>query len=268
MSDFSRNEQPLLSVHDLKMHFVTKRDFWGRPKDYTYALNGISFDLYAGETLGVVGESGCGKSTAGRAIMGLYKPTAGRVLMHGQEIDYSNGPDSRIQMIFQDPYASLNPRLTVEEIIAEPMEIRGLYGEPQERRKRIRHLLELVGLSAEQGSRFPHEFSGGQRQRVGIARALAINPELIICDEPISALDVSIQAQIVNLLSQLQKELGRTYIFIAHDLAMVRYISDRVAVMNQGLIVELAKADELYDNPQHEYTKKLLSAIPLPYPKC
>ena len=170
-------------------------------------------------------------------------------------------------MIFQDPYASLNPRLTVGEIIAEPMEIKGMYRAPGERQKRIYQLLDMVGLSSDQANRFPHEFSGGQRQRVGIARALAVKPELIICDEPISALDVSIQAQVVNLLSQLQRELGLTYIFIAHDLAMVRYISDRVAVMKQGEIVELAAADELYSNPQHEYTKKLLSAIPMPYPK-
>lgn len=267
MAEPAIEKQPLLSVQDLTKHFVTRKDFWGRPVEYAYALNGISFDIYPGKTLGVVGESGCGKSTAGRTIMGLYKPTSGRVLMHGQEVDYSRGPDSRIQMIFQDPYASLNPRLTVGEIIAEPMEIKGMYRAPGERQKRIHQLLDMVGLSSEQANRFPHEFSGGQRQRVGIARALAVKPELIICDEPISALDVSIQAQVVNLLSQLQRELGLTYIFIAHDLAMVRYISDRVAVMKQGEIVELAAVDELYSNPQHEYTKKLLSAIPMPYPK-
>ena len=267
MSDSSVKKQPLLSVRELKKHFVTKKSFWGKPVEYSCALNGISFDIFPGETLGLVGESGCGKTTAGRTIMGLYKPTSGKVFLHGQVMDYRKGPDSRIQMIFQDPYASLNPRLTVGEIISEPMEIKGLYSQPGERQKRVEQLLDMVGLSREQANRFPHEFSGGQRQRVGIARALAVSPELIICDEPISALDVSIQAQIVNLMSQLQKELGLTYLFIAHDLAMVRYISNRVAVMNMGSIVELNDADELYSNPQHEYTRKLLAAIPEPYPE-
>ena len=258
--------QPLLSVRNLAKRFAVKKDFWGRAKEYNYALNGVSFDIFSGETLGLVGESGCGKTTAGRTIMGLYRPTAGQVFFHVMELDVANGPDKRIQMIFQDPYACLNPRMTVGEIIAEPMEINGVYKEAGAKNQRVYDLLDMVGLSKEQANRFPHEFSGGQRQRIGIARALAVNPDVIICDEPISALDVSIQAQVVNLMSRLQKELGLTYLFIAHDLAMVKYISHRVAVMYKGSIMELAKAEDLYNNPMHPYTKTLLAAIPVPDP--
>jgi len=257
---------PLLSVRNIKKHFVTKKNFWGRPTEYAYSLNGISFDIHQGETLGLVGESGCGKTTAGRTIMGIYKPTDGEVYLHGEKLDLTKGPDKRIQMIFQDPYACLNPRLTVGEIIAEPLEINHIYADDKAKGERVYELLELVGLSREQANRFPHEFSGGQRQRIGIARALAVNPDIIICDEPISALDVSIQAQVVNLMRRLQRELGLTYLFIAHDLAMVKYISDRVAVMYMGSIMELADADGLYSSPMHPYTKSLLAAIPVPDP--
>lgn len=254
---------PVLSVRNLQKYFVTERNFWGKPTAYYKAVDGVSFDIYKGETLGLVGESGCGKSTTGRTIMGLYPATGGEVFLNGERLQ---GITPKIQMIFQDPYACLNPRMTVGEIIAEPLVINKVFSESQKLQKRIYELLDLVGLNSEQANRFPHEFSGGQRQRVGIARALALNPEVIICDEPISALDVSIQAQVVNLLSDLQKDLSLTYLFIAHDLAMVRYLSDRVAVMNKGQIVELAEAEELYKNPQHPYTKKLLSAIPVPDP--
>ncbi|WP_297966897.1 ABC transporter ATP-binding protein [uncultured Anaerovibrio sp.] len=260
------SSKPLLSVRNITKHFVTKKSFWGRPKEYAYSLNGISFDINPGETLGLVGESGCGKTTAGRTIMGIYKPTAGEVYLHGEKLDLSKGPDKRIQMIFQDPYACLNPRMTVGEIIAEPLEINRVYDNDKAKGERVYELLELVGLSREQANRFPHEFSGGQRQRIGIARALAVNPDIIICDEPISALDVSIQAQVVNLMRRLQKELGLTYLFIAHDLAMVKYISDRVAVMYMGSIMELADAESLYTSPMHPYTKSLLAAIPVPDP--
>lgn len=254
---------PVLSVRNLKKYFVTDRSFWGKPTAYYKAVDGVSFDIYKGETLGLVGESGCGKSTTGRTIMGLYPATGGEVFLNGERLE---GITPKIQMIFQDPYACLNPRMTVGEIIAEPLVINKVFSESPQLQKRIYELLELVGLNREQANRFPHEFSGGQRQRVGIARALALNPEVIICDEPISALDVSIQAQVVNLLSDLQRDLSLTYLFIAHDLAMVRYLSDRVAVMNKGQIVELAEAEELYKNPQHPYTRKLLSAIPVPDP--
>lgn len=254
---------PVLSVRNLKKYFVTDRSFWGKPTAYYKAVDGVSFDIYKGETLGLVGESGCGKSTTGRTIMGLYPATGGEVFLNGERL---KGITPKIQMIFQDPYACLNPRMTVGEIIAEPLVINKVFSDSQNLQKRIYELLDLVGLNSEQANRFPHEFSGGQRQRVGIARALALNPEVIICDEPISALDVSIQAQVVNLLSDLQKDLSLTYLFIAHDLAMVRYLSDRVAVMNKGQIVELAEAEELYKNPQHPYTRKLLSAIPVPDP--
>lgn len=259
-------KQPLLSVKNLKKHFVTKTDFLGRPREIAYSLNGISFDINQGETLGLVGESGCGKTTAGRSIMGIYKPTEGEVYLHGEKLDFSEGPEKRIQMIFQDPYACLNPRMTVGEIIAEPLEINHVYTDDKAKMQRVYELLEMVGLSREQANRFPHEFSGGQRQRIGIARALAVNPDVIICDEPISALDVSIQAQVVNLMKRLQKELGLTYLFIAHDLAMVKYISDKVAVMYMGEIMELAEAEELYRNPLHPYTRILLAAIPVPDP--
>ncbi|WP_178023128.1 ATP-binding cassette domain-containing protein [uncultured Paenibacillus sp.] len=236
------------------------------------AVNDISFSIAEGETLGLVGESGCGKSTAGRTILRLYEPTAGSVRFNG--VDINQLPPKKMkamrrdmQMIFQDPYASLNPRFTVTDIIGEALDIHGLAGSHAERKKRVEELLDMVGLNPDHATRYPHEFSGGQRQRIGIARALAVNPKFIICDEPISALDVSIQAQVVNLLEDLQDRLGLTYLFIAHDLSMVKHISDRVAVMYLGRIVELADSEELYANPLHPYTKTLLSAIPIPDPE-
>ncbi|WP_100065438.1 ABC transporter ATP-binding protein [Miniphocaeibacter massiliensis] len=234
------------------------------------AVDNISFDIYKGETFGLVGESGCGKSTAGRTMLRLYEPTTGEVNFEGKDICKLSSKEmkevrKKMQMIFQDPYASLDPRMTVEDIVGEPFEIYGsLKGE--ERYNRVIELLDIVGLSEEHAQRFPHEFSGGQRQRVGIARALALNPEFIICDEPISALDVSIQAQVVNLLKELQEELGLTLLFIAHDLSMVRYISDRVGVMYLGNLVELTESEKLYEKPLHPYTKALLSAIPVADP--
>jgi oligopeptide/dipeptide ABC transporter ATP-binding protein len=257
--------KPLISARNIKKYFHVGE---GQLK----AVDGISFDIYEGETLGLVGESGCGKSTAGRTIMRLYEPTEGELIFNGKniyELPRKEMEEVRknFQMIFQDPYACLNPRMTVEDIIGEPLDIHKTYKTKEERRERIIELLELVGLGEEHAMRFPHEFSGGQRQRIGIARALALNPKFIICDEPISALDVSIQAQVVNLLKELQNQLGLTYLFIAHDLSMVRYISDRVGVMYLGHIMELGESEELYQNPIHPYTRALLSAIPIPNPE-
>ncbi|MBP1999210.1 oligopeptide transport system ATP-binding protein [Paenibacillus shirakamiensis] len=258
--------QPLIEVEGLKKYFNLGRG------NILKAVNGIDFSINEGETLGVVGESGCGKSTAGRTILRLYEPTAGSVRFNGTDI-YKLSPSKMkamrrdMQMIFQDPYASLNPRFTVTDIIGEALDIHNMAGSRKERKKRVEELLDLVGLNPDHATRYPHEFSGGQRQRIGIARALAVNPKFIICDEPISALDVSIQAQVVNLLQDLQKRLGLTYLFIAHDLSMVKHISDRVAVMYMGRVVELAPSEELYANPLHAYTKTLLSAIPVPDPE-
>jgi oligopeptide transport system ATP-binding protein len=236
------------------------------------AVNDISLDIKQGETLGVVGESGCGKSTAGRTILRLYEPTEGSVHFNGTDIYKLSGSKMKalrreMQMIFQDPYASLNPRMTISDIIGEALDVHKLVGSNAERKKRIEELLDLVGLNPDHATRYPHEFSGGQRQRIGIARALAVDPKFIICDEPISALDVSIQAQVVNLLQELQRKMGLTYLFIAHDLSMVKHISDRVAVMYLGKVVEIAESSELYSNPTHPYTKALLSAIPIPDPE-
>ena len=268
----SIERQPLLEVKNLKKHFVIKRNLFGKAEATVHAVDGISFTIYKGETFGLVGESGCGKSTTGRTIIKLYDPTDGEVVYNGNEIGGLSETKMRnyrqkIQMIFQDPYASLNTRMTVTDIIGEGIDTHKLLtGEA--RQERIYQLLERVGLKREHASRYPHEFSGGQRQRIGIARALAINPELIICDEPISALDVSIQAQVVNMLEDLQKELGLTYLFIAHDLSMVKYISDRIGVMYLGRMMEIAGSDPLYENPLHPYTKALLSSIPLPDPNA
>ena len=243
--------EKLLEVKNLKKHFVASRSFFGRPTSILKAVDGVSFSLHKGETLGLVGESGCGKSTTGRMVIGLYEPTEGEVYFDGEKLAPGKFAEDKIQMIFQDPYACLNPRMTVGDIIGEPLDIHHVYDNPRDRMARVYELLNLVGLNPEQANRFPHEFSGGQRQRIGIARALAINPQVIICDEPISALDVSIQAQVVNLLSRLQKELGLTYLFIAHDLSVVKYFSDCIGVMYFGELVELATSDELFLNPLH-----------------
>jgi oligopeptide transport system ATP-binding protein len=261
----------LLQVRDLRKYFDIKRGvFWGE-KAKVHAVDGVSFDLQRGETLGLVGESGCGKSTTGRLILRLIEPTAGSIVFEGTDILTTGKREMRalrqkMQIIFQDPYSSLNPRMTVEQIVGEGIVIHKLCKTRAERRARVADLLQKVGLSPEQMNRYPHEFSGGQRQRVGIARALAVNPKLIIADEPISALDVSIQAQVINLLEDLQEQFNLTYLFIAHDLRVVEHISDRVAVMYLGQIVELADSVELYANPLHPYTQALLSAIPVPDP--
>ncbi|MDM5226581.1 ATP-binding cassette domain-containing protein [Cytobacillus sp. NJ13] len=259
--------EKLLEIKNLKQHFNV-----GRP-NMVKAVDGITFDIFKGETLGLVGESGCGKSTTGRTIIRLYDATDGQVLFEGEDVHGKKSAkelkkfNRKMQMIFQDPYASLNPRMTVADIIAEGIDIHGLAKSKKERMERVYELLETVGLNKEHANRYPHEFSGGQRQRIGIARALAVDPEFIIADEPISALDVSIQAQVVNLMKKLQREKGLTYLFIAHDLSMVKYISDRIGVMYFGKLVELAPAEDLYTNPMHPYTQSLLSAIPLPDPE-
>lgn len=255
---------PILEVRDLKKYFHVSNGV-------LKAVDNVSFTIQRGETFGLVGESGCGKSTLGRTILRLYGTTEGQVLYNGEDVHQLKGAklkalNRKMQMVFQDPYASLNPRMTVGDIVAEGIDIHGLYSGAQ-RRERIGELLHTVGLLEEHASRFPHEFSGGQRQRIGIARALAIEPEFIIADEPVSALDVSIQAQVINLFKRLQKEKGLTYLFISHDLALVRYISDRIGVMYLGALVEVAKADELYRKPLHPYTEALLSAIPIPDPE-
>ncbi len=261
----------LLEVNDLVMHFpLTRGVILQRKVGAVQAVDGVSFSVRRGETLGLVGESGCGKSTTGRALLQLYKPTSGEVKFEGTDLTKLNANAMRkmrrhLQMIFQDPYASLNPRMTVGSIIAEPMQIHNLV-DRNNRQERVQQLLETVGLNPYFANRYPHEFSGGQRQRIGVARALAANPKFIVADEPVSALDVSIQAQIVNLLEDLQEQFNLTYLFIAHDLSVVRHICDRVAVMYLGKIVELSSRDELYENPLHPYTKALLSAVPIPDP--
>ncbi|MCB0044561.1 MAG: dipeptide ABC transporter ATP-binding protein [Caldilineaceae bacterium] len=268
----SQGSGALVEVKGLKMHFpISKGVIFQRQVGAIKAVDGVTFSLYPGETLGLVGESGCGKSTTGRAILQLYRPTDGSVVFEGKELTEIKGEELRkmrrsMQMIFQDPYASLNPRMTVGSIVSEPLEVHGIGGSRKERQKRVQELLKTVGLNPYFVNRYPHEFSGGQRQRIGVARALAVNPSFIVCDEPISALDVSIQAQIINLLEDLQEELNLTYLFIAHDLSVVRHISDRIAVMYLGKIAELAERDELYANPMHPYTQALLSAVPIPDP--
>ena len=263
---------PLLAVENLKVHFPIKKGLLSKTVGHVYAVDGVSFTLNKGETIGLVGESGCGKTTTGLAVLNLVPPTSGDVRFQGQDVyrvDKSGLKSLKreMQIIFQDPYSSLNPRMTVNQILNDPMEIHGLYPGP-ERSQRIAYLLEKVGLSPEQGRRYPHEFSGGQRQRIGIARALALNPQLIIGDEPVSALDVSIQAQIVNLLVDLQAEFKLSYIIIAHDLAVVEHICDRIAVMYLGKVVETASYRDVYTSPKHPYTQALLSAIPVANPKA
>ncbi len=263
-------DQDLVVVHNLKKYFPIKRGVFQRTVGYVQAVDGVSFAVKRGETLGLVGESGCGKSTTGKAILQLDRPTAGEVVLDGQDLVKLKGEKlrqmrRRMQIIFQDPFSSLNPRLTIGQIVAEPLEVFGM-SKGKEQEARVKELLKMVGLNPTFVTRFPHEFSGGQRQRIGIARALALNPSFVVCDEPIAALDVSIQAQVVNLLKDLQAQFGLTYLFIAHDLSMVRHISDRVAVMYLGRIVEIADWKAIYDDPKHPYTQALLSAIPIPDP--
>jgi oligopeptide/dipeptide ABC transporter ATP-binding protein len=260
-----------LEVRDLKKHFPIRTGILKRTTGHVYAVDGISFSIEEGETLGIVGESGCGKSTAARVILRLLEATAGSVVYDGIDVMKASRVEMQrlrrdMQIIFQDPYASLNPRMRVRNIIGEPLRIHQI-GTPAERRQRVIELLETVGLNAEHAERYPHEFSGGQRQRIGVARALALNPRLIICDEPVSALDVSIRAQVINLLEDLQDEFKLTYLFIAHDLSVVKHTSDRVVVMYLGKTVEIASSDVLYDRPQHPYTEALLSAVPIPDPE-
>jgi oligopeptide transport system ATP-binding protein len=259
-------KKKILEVKHLKQYFKNGRNV-------TKAVDDVSFDIYEGETFGLVGESGSGKTTTGRSILQLYKPTSGEVIFRGKNVENLKSRADKLaftrdaQMIFQDPYASLNPRMTVEDIIAEGLDIHHLVKDKAERSKRVEELLETVGLNESHASRFPHEFSGGQRQRIGIARALAVEPKFIVADEPISALDVSIQAQVVNLMIELQKKRGLTYLFIAHDLSMVKFISDRIGVMHYGKLLEVGPADDVYDRPLHDYTKSLISAVPIPDPE-
>ena len=262
----------LLEVKGLVKHFEVGGGLLGAHANVVRAIDGVDFTIRRGETLGLVGESGCGKTTTGRCVLQLEKPTSGRIIFEGIDVTGLSQQDlrqvrRRMQVIFQDPYSSLNPRMTVGQILAEPIKVHGIISDPVKREGRVRQLLQEVGLLPQHAQRYPHQLSGGQRQRVGIARALAMEPSLIICDEPVSALDVSIQAQIINLLEDLQASLGLTYLFIAHDLSVVRHISDRVAVMYLGRIVELADRNALYEDPQHPYTRALLSAVPIPDPK-
>jgi oligopeptide transport system ATP-binding protein len=265
-------KEALVQVRSLKKHFpITSGVIFQRQVGAVKAVDGVDFDVYKGETLGLVGESGCGKSTTGRTVLQLYRPTAGSVVFEGQELTTMKSEDlrkmrRRMQMIFQDPFASLNPRMSVGRIVSEPLRIHNVIQNKAELQEFVENLLERVGLNPYYVNRYPHEFSGGQRQRIGIARALALSPSFIVADEPISALDVSIQAQVVNLLEELQDELNLTYLFIAHDLSMVRHICDRVAVMYLGKIVEMGTADDVYENPLHPYTQSLLSAVPVPDP--
>ena len=262
------NNSPLIEVKDLKKYFdINTGMFTSRPLK---AVDGVTFSINRGETLGLVGESGCGKTTVGRTLLHLYTPTSGQIIYDGKEIKSKADIHEfrkKATMVFQDPYSSLNPRMTVSDIIAEPLDIHKLYKDEEERRQKVLELMEHVGLNSEHASRYAHEFSGGQRQRIGIARSLAVNPEFIVCDEPVSALDVSIQAQVINMFGELQEKLGLTYLFIAHDLLVVRHISNRIAVMYLGKMVELTDAATIYERPMHPYSKALMSAVPMPDPK-
>ena len=262
------NNNNLIEVIGLKKYFdINVGAFKIKPLK---AVDDVSFSIRKGETLGLVGESGCGKTTVGRTLLHLYEPTDGKIIFDGKDLNIKDNLDEyrkKASMVFQDPYSSLNPRMTVADLIAEPLDIHRLYSNKKEREDKIRELLNYVGLNSEHATRYAHEFSGGQRQRIGIARSLAVNPQFIVCDEPVSALDVSIQAQIINMFCELQEKLGLTYLFIAHDLLVVRHISNRIAVMYLGRMVELAEAGEIYDNPLHPYSKSLLSAVPLPDPE-
>ena len=272
MSNEANKQEYLLKVDHLKQYFPVRDGF---KRMELKAVDDVSFAIKPGETLGLVGESGCGKTTVGRTLLRLYKPTAGRIEFDGnvlfdsdKKIDVNMHPyRKQMQMVFQDPYSSLNPRMTVEDIIGEPLDVHKLYSSKKERHEKIMDLMETVGLNAEHATRYAHEFSGGQRQRIGIARSLAVDPKFIVCDEPVSALDVSIQAQVVNMFEDLQKQRGLSYLFIAHDLLVVQHISDRIAVMYLGHMMELADADELMDHPIHPYTESLLSAVPIPDPE-
>ena len=275
MENRNNAQEPLLQVRGLSLRFPVKQGLLDilmrRPQQAVTAVDDVDLAIYPGECLGLVGESGCGKSTLAKTIIRIYDPDAGTVLLDGVDFTALKGKRLQaarrsVQMVFQDPYSSLNPRMTVEDIIGEPLDVHKLYSNKKERREKILNLMELVGLNAEHAMRYAHEFSGGQRQRIGIARALAVNPKFIVCDEPVSALDVSIQAQVVNLLQQLQREMGLSLIFIAHDLAVVKHISDRVLVMYLGHAVELGTYDEVYHNPLHPYTRALMSAVPIPDP--
>lgn len=262
--------EPLLQIENLKTYFDVSGGMFSK-KQYVKAVDDISFQIRRGETFGLVGESGCGKSTLGRTIVKINRPTAGRILYEGKDVMKLSAEEERdfrkkVQMIFQDPYASLNPRMTVGEIIREPMDIYHIFETKEEREARVVELLQIVGLKPDHIRRYPHEFSGGQRQRISIARTLALNPDFVVCDEPISALDVSIQAQIINLLQNIQEEMGISYLFVAHDLSMVNHISDRIGVMYLGHMMEIGESDELYRDPMHPYTKALLSAVPIPDP--
>ena len=267
MTEENKKTGNLVEVRNLKMYFPVRTGTFGTKP--LKAVDGVSFHIGAGETLGLVGESGCGKTTGGRTLLRLYKPTGGEFIFDGEKVTDKNihSYRKRMQMVFQDPYSSLNPRMIVEDIIGEPLDVHHLYHSRKERHERVLHLMELVGLNAEHATRYAHEFSGGQRQRIGIARALAVKPDFIVCDEPVSALDVSIQAQVINMFEELQEKLGVAYLFIAHDLLVVHHISKRIAVMYLGKIVEIADADELNTHPIHPYTLSLLSAVPVPDPE-
>lgn len=267
MAETKKNSEYLVEVHDLKEYFPVRKG-WFKTIPLK-AVDGVSFNIKPGETLGLVGESGCGKTTVGRTLLRLYEPTSGEFYFNGELVTAKNIHNLRkeMQMVFQDPYSSLDPRMTVEDIIGEPLDVYHLYNSKKDRHDRVMELMELVGLNAEHATRYAHEFSGGQRQRIGIARALAVNPKFIVCDEPVSALDVSIQAQVINMFEDIQDKLGVAYLFIAHDLLVVQHISDRIAVMYLGKMVETADADELNNNPMHPYTLSLLSAVPIPDPE-